>query len=78
MVRCVGPCFDWNRCTAPATLACWGKYEWGGNPHEASEALPRIRRRHLLIVHYANLIVQGEADDRCPSAGEADVRGVEA
>ena len=45
----------------------WGPLEWGGKPHEASEAF--AAHSPSTFAHRATtptLIVQGEADERCP------------
>jgi dipeptidyl aminopeptidase/acylaminoacyl peptidase len=47
---CGAPCFDLESMYGTSDIShAWGRHQWGGAPHEASEALPRTRRRRLRI-----------------------------
>ena len=65
---CGAPCFDLESMYGTSDIShAWGAYEWGGTPHEASEAF--AAQSPSTFAHRATtptLIVQGEADDRCP------------
>jgi dipeptidyl aminopeptidase/acylaminoacyl peptidase len=65
---CGAPCFDLESMYGTSDIShAWGPYEWGGKPHEASEAF--AAHSPSTFAHRATtptLIVQGEADDRCP------------
>jgi dipeptidyl aminopeptidase/acylaminoacyl peptidase len=65
---CGAPCFDLESMYGTSDIShAWGAFEWGGAPHEASEAF--AAHSPSTFAHRATtptLIVQGEADDRCP------------
>jgi dipeptidyl aminopeptidase/acylaminoacyl peptidase len=65
---CGAPCFDLESMYGTSDIShAWGPYEWGGKPHEASEAF--AAHSPSTFAHRATtptLILQGEADDRCP------------
>jgi dipeptidyl aminopeptidase/acylaminoacyl peptidase len=65
---CGAPCFDLESMYGTSDLShAWGRYQWGGAPHEASEAF--AAHSPSTFAHRATtptLIVQGEADQRCP------------
>jgi dipeptidyl aminopeptidase/acylaminoacyl peptidase len=65
---CGAPCFDLESMYGTSDISHeWGPYQWGGQPHEASEAF--AAHSPSTFAHRATtptLIVQGEADDRCP------------
>ena len=65
---CGAPCFDLESMYGTSDIShAWGPYEWGGKPHEASEAF--AAHSPSTFAHRATtptLIMQGEADDRCP------------
>jgi dipeptidyl aminopeptidase/acylaminoacyl peptidase len=65
---CGAPCFDLESMYGTSDIShAWGSYEWGGTPHEASEAF--AAHSPSTFAHRATtptLIMQGEADDRCP------------
>lgn len=65
---CGAPVFDLESMYGTSDLAhAWGHIQWGGNPHEASEAF--AAHSASTFVHRATtptLIMQGEADERCP------------
>jgi dipeptidyl aminopeptidase/acylaminoacyl peptidase len=65
---CGAPCFDLESMYGTSDIShAWGAYEWGGKPHEASEAF--AAHSPSTFAHRATtptLIVQGEADNRCP------------
>jgi dipeptidyl aminopeptidase/acylaminoacyl peptidase len=65
---CGAPCFDLESMYGTSDIShAWGPYQWGGRPHEASEAF--AAHSPSTFAHRATtptLIVQGEADDRCP------------
>jgi dipeptidyl aminopeptidase/acylaminoacyl peptidase len=65
---CGAPCFDLESMYGTSDIShAWGPYEWGGKPHEASEAF--AAHSPSTFAHRAKtptLIMQGEADDRCP------------
>ena len=65
---CGAPCFDLESMYGTSVIGhAWGPYEWGGPPHEASEAF--AAHSPSTFAHRATtptLILQGEADDRCP------------
>ncbi len=65
---CGAPCFDLESMYGTSDIShAWGPYQWGGKPHEASEAF--AAHSPSTFAHRAKtptLIVQGEADDRCP------------
>jgi dipeptidyl aminopeptidase/acylaminoacyl peptidase len=65
---CGAPCFDLESMYGTSDIShAWGRYEWGGTPHEASEAF--AAHSPSTFAHRATtptLIMQGEADDRCP------------
>jgi dipeptidyl aminopeptidase/acylaminoacyl peptidase len=65
---CGAPCFDLESMYGTSDIShAWGPFEWGGKPHEASEAF--AAHSPSTFAHRATtptLIVQGEADDRCP------------
>jgi len=65
---CGAPCFDLESMYGTSDIShAWGQYEWGGKPHEASEAF--AAHSPSTFAHRATtptLIVQGEADNRCP------------
>jgi dipeptidyl aminopeptidase/acylaminoacyl peptidase len=65
---CGAPCFDLESMYGTSDIShAWGPYEWGGTPHEASEAF--AAHSPSTFAHRATtptLILQGEADDRCP------------
>jgi dipeptidyl aminopeptidase/acylaminoacyl peptidase len=65
---CGAPCFDLASMYGTSDIShAWGPYEWGGSPHEASEAF--AAHSPSTFAHRTTtptLIVQGEADDRCP------------
>jgi dipeptidyl aminopeptidase/acylaminoacyl peptidase len=65
---CGAPCFDLESMYGTSDIGhSWGPYEWGGTPHEASEAF--AAHSPSTFAHRATtptLIMQGEADDRCP------------
>jgi dipeptidyl aminopeptidase/acylaminoacyl peptidase len=66
---CGAPCFDLESMYGTSDIShIWGTYQWGGSPHEASEAF--AAHSPSTFAHRATtptLIVQGEADDRCPT-----------
>jgi dipeptidyl aminopeptidase/acylaminoacyl peptidase len=65
---CGAPCFDLESMYGTSDIShVWGAYQWGGTPHEASEAF--AAHSPSTFAHRATtptLILQGEADDRCP------------
>jgi dipeptidyl aminopeptidase/acylaminoacyl peptidase len=65
---CGAPCFDLESMYGTSDIShAWGPLEWGGKPHEASEAF--AAHSPSTFAHRTTtptLIVQGEADDRCP------------
>ena len=65
---CGAPCFDLESMYGTSDIShAWGPYQWGGTPHEASEAF--AAHSPSTFAHRATtptLIVQGEADERCP------------
>jgi dipeptidyl aminopeptidase/acylaminoacyl peptidase len=65
---CGAPCFDLESMYGTSDIShAWGPLEWGGKPHEASEAF--AAHSPSTFAHRATtptLIVQGEADERCP------------
>jgi dipeptidyl aminopeptidase/acylaminoacyl peptidase len=65
---CGAPCFDLESMYGTSDIShVWGPYQWGGKPHEASEAF--AAHSPSTFAHRTRtptLIVQGEADDRCP------------
>ncbi len=65
---CGAPCFDLESMYGTSDIShAWGPYQWGGKPHEAKEAF--AAHSPSTFAHRARtptLIVQGEADDRCP------------
>jgi dipeptidyl aminopeptidase/acylaminoacyl peptidase len=65
---CGAPCFDLESMYGTSDIShAWGPYQWGGKPHEASEAF--AAHSPSTFAHRTRtptLIVQGEADDRCP------------
>jgi dipeptidyl aminopeptidase/acylaminoacyl peptidase len=65
---CGAPCFDLESMYGTSDIShAWGPIEWGGKPHEASEAF--AAHSPSTFAHRAStptLIMQGEADDRCP------------
>jgi dipeptidyl aminopeptidase/acylaminoacyl peptidase len=65
---CGAPCFDLESMYGTSDIShAWGPYQWGGTPHAASEAF--AGHSPSTFAHRATtptLIVQGEADDRCP------------
>ena len=65
---CGAPCFDLESMYGTSDIGhAWGPYEWGGQPHEASEAF--AAHSPSTFAHRARtptLIMQGEADERCP------------
>jgi dipeptidyl aminopeptidase/acylaminoacyl peptidase len=65
---CGAPCFDLESMYGTSDIShAWGRYEWGGTPHEASEAF--AAHSPSTFAHRATtptLIIQGEADHRCP------------
>jgi dipeptidyl aminopeptidase/acylaminoacyl peptidase len=65
---CGAPCFDLESMYGTSDIShAWGPYEWGGKPHEASEAF--AAHSPSTFAHRATtptLIIHGEADNRCP------------
>jgi dipeptidyl aminopeptidase/acylaminoacyl peptidase len=65
---CGAPCFDLESMYGTSDIShAWGPLQWGGKPHEASEAF--AAHSPSTFAHRATtptLIVQGEADERCP------------
>jgi len=65
---CGAPCFDLESMYGTSDIShAWGPFEWGGTPHEASEAF--AAHSPSTFAHRTTtptLIVQGEADERCP------------
>jgi dipeptidyl aminopeptidase/acylaminoacyl peptidase len=65
---CGAPCFDLMSMYGTSDIShAFGRYQWGGMPHEASEAF--VAHSPSTFAHRAKtptLIMQGEADDRCP------------
>jgi len=65
---CGAPCFDLESMYGTSDIShAWGPFQWGGTPHEASEAF--AAHSPSTFAHRAKtptLIMQGEADDRCP------------
>jgi dipeptidyl aminopeptidase/acylaminoacyl peptidase len=65
---CGAPCFDLESMYGTSDIShAWGPIQWGGKPHEASEAF--VAHSPSTFAHRATtptLIVQGEADERCP------------
>jgi len=65
---CGAPCFDLESMYGTSDIShAWGRLQWGGKPHEASEAF--AAHSPSTFAHRATtptLIVQGEADERCP------------
>ena len=65
---CGAPCFDLESMYGTSDIShAWGPYQWGGTPHEASEAF--AAHSPSTFAHRATtptLILHGEADDRCP------------
>jgi dipeptidyl aminopeptidase/acylaminoacyl peptidase len=65
---CGAPCFDLESMYGTSDIShAWGPYQWGGTPHEASEAF--AAHSPSTFAHRATtptLIVHGEADNRCP------------
>jgi dipeptidyl aminopeptidase/acylaminoacyl peptidase len=65
---CGAPCFDLESMFGTSDIShAWGPYQWGGRPHEASEAFAaHSPSTYAHKATTATLIMQGEADDRCP------------
>jgi dipeptidyl aminopeptidase/acylaminoacyl peptidase len=65
---CGAPCFDLESMYGTSDIShAWGPLQWGGKPHEASEAF--AAQSPSTFAHRARtptLIVHGEADERCP------------
>ncbi|MBO0881703.1 MAG: S9 family peptidase, partial [Mycobacterium sp.] len=65
---CGAPCFDLESMYGTSDIShAWGQYQWGGKPHEASEAF--AAHSPSTFAHRATtptLIIHGEADNRCP------------
>ncbi len=65
---CGAPCFDLESMYGTSDIShAWGPYQWGGKPHEASEAF--AAHSPSTFAHRTQtptLIMHGEADDRCP------------
>jgi dipeptidyl aminopeptidase/acylaminoacyl peptidase len=65
---CGAPCFDLESMYGTSDIShAWGPLQWGGKPHEASEAF--AAHSPSTFAHRATtptLIVHGEADKRCP------------
>ena len=65
---CGAPCFDLESMYGTSDIShAWGRHQWGGTPHEASEAY--AAHSPSTFAHRATtptLIMQGEADERCP------------
>jgi dipeptidyl aminopeptidase/acylaminoacyl peptidase len=65
---CGAPCFDLESMYGTSDIShAWGPLQWGGTPHEASEAF--AAHSPSTFAHRTKtptLIMQGEADDRCP------------
>jgi dipeptidyl aminopeptidase/acylaminoacyl peptidase len=65
---CGAPCFDLESMFGTSDISHeWGPLQWGGKPHEASEAF--AAHSPSTFAHRTRtptLIMQGEADDRCP------------
>ncbi len=65
---CGAPCFDLESMYGTSDIShAWGPYQWGGKPHEASEAF--AAHSPSTFAHRATtptLIIHGEADNRCP------------
>jgi dipeptidyl aminopeptidase/acylaminoacyl peptidase len=65
---CGAPCFDLESMYGTSDIShVWGPLQWGGKPHEASEAF--AAHSPSTFAHRTRtptLIMQGEADDRCP------------
>ncbi|MBV9175236.1 MAG: S9 family peptidase [Chloroflexi bacterium] len=65
---CGAPCFDLESMYGTSDISHeWGLYQWGGKPHEASEAF--AAHSPSTFAHRTRtptLIVHGEADERCP------------
>lgn len=65
---CGAPCFDLESMYGTSDIShAWGPYQWGGKPHESREAF--AAHSPSTFAHQATtptLIMQGEADDRCP------------
>jgi dipeptidyl aminopeptidase/acylaminoacyl peptidase len=65
---CGAPCFDLESMYGTSDIShAWGPFEWGGKPHEASEAF--AAHSPSTFAHRTRtptLIMQGEADNRCP------------
>jgi len=65
---CGAPCFDLESMYGTSDIShAWGQYQWGGKPHEASEAFAAHSPSTFAYrATTPTLIVQGEADQRCP------------
>ncbi|HEY0581855.1 MAG TPA: prolyl oligopeptidase family serine peptidase, partial [Chloroflexota bacterium] len=65
---CGAPCFDLESMYGTSDISyAWGPLQWGGAPHEASEAFAAHSPATFAHrVKTPTLIMQGEADDRCP------------
>jgi len=64
---CGAPCFDLESMYGTSDIGhAWGPYEWGGQPHEASEAFAAHSSTFAHRARTPTLIMQGEADERCP------------
>jgi dipeptidyl aminopeptidase/acylaminoacyl peptidase len=65
---CGAPCFDLESMYGTSDIAhAWGQTQWGGRPHEASEAF--AAHSPSTFAHRTRtptLIMQGENDERCP------------
>jgi dipeptidyl aminopeptidase/acylaminoacyl peptidase len=65
---CGAPCFDLESMYGTSDIShVWGPYQWGGTPHDASEAF--AAHSPSTFAHRATtptLILHGEADHRCP------------
>ncbi|HEV7665476.1 MAG TPA: S9 family peptidase [Chloroflexota bacterium] len=65
---CGAPCFDLESMYGTSDIShAWGPLQWGGAPHEASEAF--AAHSPSTFAHRTKtptLIMQGEADERCP------------
>jgi dipeptidyl aminopeptidase/acylaminoacyl peptidase len=65
---CGAPCFDLESMYGTSDISHeWGVYQWGGKPHEASEAFATHSPSTFAHrIRTPTLIVHGEADQRCP------------
>lgn len=65
---CGAPCFDLESMYGTSDISyAWGPLQWGGAPHEASEAF--AAHSPSTFAHRTRtptLILHGEADERCP------------